>query len=97
MDKKGAITAAHCTCMAGLGEVCSHIAAIAFVLVYIRKTPVPDFENLACTDKLSKWTVPALSKKIDPSPLEDVDWSKTIKTKAYNGTFLYGCLLSCFG
>ena len=30
--KNRTIAYAHCTCMAGLGEVCSHAAAIAFAL-----------------------------------------------------------------
>ena len=29
-DIDGVVLCAHCTCMAGLGEVCSHIGAILF-------------------------------------------------------------------
>ena len=29
-ERTGRILAAHCTCMAGLGEACSHIAALLF-------------------------------------------------------------------
>ena len=31
-EEGGTIICAHCTCMAGLGEACSHIAALLFVL-----------------------------------------------------------------
>ena len=31
-EKGGAVVCAHCDCMAGLGEACSHIAAILFTL-----------------------------------------------------------------
>lgn len=31
-DTIGTIICAHCTCMAGLGEACSHIAALLFAV-----------------------------------------------------------------
>jgi len=30
----GEVLAAHCTCIAGLGECCSHIGAVLFYLQY---------------------------------------------------------------
>ncbi|KAJ8036273.1 hypothetical protein HOLleu_20199 [Holothuria leucospilota] len=30
VQKNGTVTAAHCDCMAGLGESCSHVAALLF-------------------------------------------------------------------
>ncbi len=32
LDLTGAVSCAHCNCMAGLGEVCTHIAAALFYL-----------------------------------------------------------------
>ena len=32
VDPNGIILCGHCKCMAGLGEVCSHIGAIMFIL-----------------------------------------------------------------
>lgn len=32
LDKDGIILTGHCDCMAGLGEVCSHIGAVFFLL-----------------------------------------------------------------
>lgn len=32
VDKTGVILSGHCNCMAGLGEVCSHVAAVMFLL-----------------------------------------------------------------
>ena len=32
VEKIGSVLCAHCNCMAGLGEACSHIAAALFVL-----------------------------------------------------------------
>ncbi|KAF3844344.1 hypothetical protein F7725_007507 [Dissostichus mawsoni] len=46
---------AHCTCMAGLGEVCSHAAALMFtVLAAVEKR-----ENQTCTEKPCTWTQPS--------------------------------------
>ena len=33
MEPDGKVLAAHCTCMAGVGEACSHIAALLFSIV----------------------------------------------------------------
>ena len=66
----GAIATAHCTCMAGLGEVCNHSAAIAFQL-YPRNQSIS-----SCTDKLSVWPVPKAAKSIVPKKLRDVNWGK---------------------
>ena len=32
IDKSGAVQSAHCTCMAGLSEGCSHVAAVLFAM-----------------------------------------------------------------
>ncbi len=32
VKSRGTVVVAHCTCMAGLGEACSHIAALLFLL-----------------------------------------------------------------
>ena len=68
----GSIANAHCNCMAGLGEVCSHAAALAFAL-FIRSD-----EELACTDKLCTWNVP--KKNVGPKMMKDIDWGKTVKS-----------------
>ena len=36
-EKSGTIICAHCTCMAGLGEACSHISAVLLVLEELQK------------------------------------------------------------
>ena len=47
-EKGGTIICAHCTCMAGLGEACSHIAALLFVLEANTKMQ----KNTSCTSRL---------------------------------------------
>ena len=48
------IESAHCTCMAGLGEVCSHVAAILFFLESESRAP------RSCTQELCKWNEPCV-------------------------------------
>lgn len=67
----GSIDSAHCTCMAGLGEVCSHIAAVAFALSFLSPK-----EEMSCTDKLSAWTVPKINEKIEPKRIKDINLGK---------------------
>ena len=48
-EKNGTILAAHCTCMAGLGEVCTHVAAVLFFessAVEIRDSRTVTQENI---------------------------------------------------
>ena len=46
---------AHCTCMAGLGEVCSHAAALMFSVL----AAVNIREGQTCTEKPCTWTKPS--------------------------------------
>lgn len=54
VTEDGAVLAAHCTCMAGLGEACSHIAAVLFyVEVVVRRR-----DGKVCTDEENSWLPP---------------------------------------
>jgi len=61
--KDGVVEAAHCTCMAGLGEVCSHVGGIMFAAeFYVRK----EEENAAsCTSKANSWLAPNVPSEDD--------------------------------
>ena len=54
VQEAGTVVMAHCTCMAGLGEVCSHAAALMFSLL----AAVERREGQACTDKACAWEEP---------------------------------------
>ncbi|KAI4827599.1 hypothetical protein KUCAC02_030984, partial [Chaenocephalus aceratus] len=55
VQEDGTVVMAHCTCMAGLGEVCSLAAALMFtVLAAVEKR-----ENQTCTEKPCTWTQPS--------------------------------------
>lgn len=69
LREDGSIYAAHCTCVAGLGEACSHTAAVAFT-IFFQKSVDKDVES--CTDKLSVWPAPKTVKKIIPQRIRDI-------------------------
>ena len=68
----GKISCASCTCTAGKGGCCKHVAALLFqILDYIQLelTEVPD--DLTCTQLLQQWHVPNTSEKLDTAVLFD--------------------------
>ena len=68
----GKISCASCTCTAGKGGCCKHVAALLFqILDYIQLelTEVPD--DLTCTQLLQQWHVPNTSEKLHTAVLFD--------------------------
>ena len=61
--KSGRVECGHCTCMAGLAESCSHIAA----LLYWLETAVRINNETTCTSKPNDWIIPSL-----PTPCQYV-------------------------
>lgn len=53
----GNVLVAHCTCLAGLGEVCSHAAAA----LYVVESMVRSFSQRSKTDVLCQWNHPTQS------------------------------------
>ncbi|XP_064479767.1 uncharacterized protein LOC135393203 [Ornithodoros turicata] len=71
----GEVLTAHCTCMAGAGETCSHVGATLFATeahVRIRK-------NTTCTGKENSWLPPSM-KSVEYKKIRDIDFSSS-KTK----------------
>ena len=54
--KNGSVECGHCTCMAGLGETCSHISAILYWL----ETAARIHNETTCTSKSNSWLPPSL-------------------------------------
>ena len=64
---------AECCCVAGLGECCSHVAAVLFSLddsLSRGKSCIP--EDVSCTDTPCSWIAPANSAKVQPEPIHNV-------------------------
>ncbi|XP_076308585.1 uncharacterized protein LOC143224004 [Tachypleus tridentatus] len=56
--RNGEIISSHCTCKAGLGEVCSHVAATLFYMEAVVKR----HHSTACTSMPCEWIVPSRGK-----------------------------------
>ena len=67
----GVVKVAHCTCMAGLAETCSHVGA----LLYWVETAVRIRDQTPCTSKDNKWSLPAPVKDIPYLQLRDIDFT----------------------
>ena len=72
----GTITACHCTCKAGLGEACSHVAATLFFMDAVKRQK----EQTACTSLPCQWNVPATSKGQYREAV-DIDFSSSAAKK----------------
>ena len=82
----GTIESAHCTCMAGLCEACSHVGAILFYLesaVRVRKT---------CTQLDCAWKSPRFVETIPYARIADIPFTKPktrISCNKRRGAHLY--------
>lgn len=70
IENSGEVCCAHCNCMAGLGEACTHIGAILFYLEAVCRFE----EAKTCTQGLCTWNVPCL-KKIEYLPTKEIDFT----------------------
>lgn len=70
----GTVKSAHCTCIAGLSESCSHVAALLFYVEdLVRKT-----ERKTVTDMPAYWTAPS-KQIVKYAKVEDIDFSTPIR------------------
>ena len=68
-EENGTVLCAHCTCMAGLGEACSHVAALLFAAIYTAERA----NNASCTSVPCRWA--DLSGKAAPfAPTAEIDF-----------------------
>ena len=68
----GVIIAAHCTCMAGLGECCSHVAGTLFAL----ESAIAIARNKSCTDEQQQWHSCSLPKTLQFKRGCDIDFAQ---------------------
>ena len=79
VNPNGVILASHCDCMAGLGEVCSHVAAMLFNTMEIVR--IRDTQTV--TQDPAYWKVPPSVKKVEYKEVRDIDFTskKSLKRK----------------
>ncbi|KAK6176048.1 hypothetical protein SNE40_014409 [Patella caerulea] len=78
-DKEGCILGAHCTCMAGLGEACTHVAALLFSI----EATVKLRDSKTVTEEKSYWLLPGSVKGVTYKQCREIDFTsaKTMKKK----------------
>ena len=75
VKNSGTVVCGHCSCMAGLGETCSHIGALLYWVEYqVRKR-----DEESCTSKPNTWLEPSITKEIPYLELERVDFTSAEK------------------
>ena len=70
--KDGNVLIAHCDCMAGLGESCSHVASLLWAV----EAGAKKRHSLTVTDKKAYWVLPSAVKKVPYSKISDIVFSK---------------------
>ena len=78
-DKDGCILGAHCTCMAGLGEACTHVAA----LLFSTEASVILRDSKTVTEEKAYWLLPTSVKGATYKECRDIDFTsaKSLKKK----------------
>ncbi|KAL3885690.1 hypothetical protein ACJMK2_025736 [Sinanodonta woodiana] len=70
VTSEGRVIAAHCDCMAGLGESCSHVGALLFK---IEAAVCNGYTRLACTEKPCEWNT-CFVKSVTPAPVTSIQF-----------------------
>ena len=82
-EKDGRILAAHCDCIAGLGETCTHVAS----LLWATAAGVERRESLTVTQKSAYWVIPPAIKTVPYAPLSEISFlGKKQKSVCITGT-----------
>ncbi|KAL3880031.1 hypothetical protein ACJMK2_032303 [Sinanodonta woodiana] len=72
LRSNGTVVTGHCTCMAGLGEVCSHVAALLFK---VEASTRLGFNQVSCTSVPCQWNQ-NFTKKVSAATLKEISFQK---------------------
>lgn len=83
VEKEGLVRFGHCTCMAGLGEVCSHVGAILYALL----AAVNKLSGTACTDEACHWNEPSMKaiRTVGYAPGSQINFTKAQRKRSTDG------------
>ena len=76
-EDDGRVLSAHCRCMAGQGESCSHIASVLFYVEMFNRVR----GKLACTELKCAWIMPSYNKDVAYAEAQDIDFRSATKLK----------------
>lgn len=78
MASDGSVNSAHCTCMAGLDECCSHVAAMLFILESASRAK----QEASVTDVPAYWMFPTAAKLDAPyKRIRDMDFQSAARKR----------------
>ena len=77
-EKSGKVLCAHCDCMAGLGESCSHVASLLWAI----EAGCKRRDSLTVTEKKAYWVLPSAVKSVPYSRVKDIQFSKISSANA---------------
>lgn len=69
-EESGKIVSAHCDCMAGLGESCSHVASLLWAI----ESGVRIRDSMTVTQKKAYWVIPNGVKEVPYAPVKNMDF-----------------------
>ena len=84
-EKDRNVCMAHCNCMAGLWDACSHVGALLFAV----EAGVRIRDSVTCTQEKSKWLMPSYVKEIPYLLLCEMDLSSAKKRHSTLGEQAY--------
>ena len=71
VEESGQVCCVHCNCLAGLGEVCTHIAAVLFYLETVSRIQ----GKQPCTQTECEWLIPSYYKNIEYKPVKEINFT----------------------
>ena len=87
----GDILYGNCSCKAGVGGCCQHVAAVLYQLVEYRQlnlNTVPD--DKTCTDILQRWHVPGEGKNDTPIEFSELTFYKADQSNSHKRPMMLG-------
>ncbi|XP_053392305.1 uncharacterized protein LOC128554988 [Mercenaria mercenaria] len=82
VDTTGVVDTAHCDCMAGLGEACSHVGSLLFYLEAAARINA----SKTVTQEKAHWLLPRSIDKVPYSMISDIDFTSAETKKKGNWT-----------
>lgn len=76
-EKSGRILGAHCTCMAGLGETCTHVAALLFLI----EETVKMRDSKTVTQEKAYWLLLTALSKVEYRECRKIDFTVTKRSQ----------------
>lgn len=86
LKSSGEVSSAHCTCMAGVAESCTHVGALLFKV----EATVRCRENATVTERPAYWMLPSNIKKVYPEVGHKINYTSAAATRKSLNSLLDG-------